>query len=143
MIEGLPEHLAERTRTLRRDGASGGDAVVYWMRFALRGHDNPALDAARHLASARGLPLQVVQVVHAADRFASDRLHRFVLEGARDVAAELEAMGIAYACHVERAGHDQPVLAPLAARAAVVVSEDMPTPDARAELALLGEAVPA
>ena len=142
MIEGLPEHVAERARVLRRDGASGGDAVVYWMRFALRGHDNPALDAARHLASARGLPLQVVQVVHAADRFASDRLHRFVLEGARDVAAELEAMGIAYACHVERAGHDQPVLAPLAARAAVVVSEDMPTPDARAELALLGETVP-
>jgi hypothetical protein len=142
MVEGLPEHLAERARTLRGGERGGGQAVIYWMRFALRGHDNPALDAARQLAANRGLPLQVVQVVHAADRFASDRFHRFVLEGARDVAAELAALNIAFACHVERQGHDQPVLALLAERAAVVVTEDMPTPDARAELTLLGETVP-
>ncbi|MFP4269638.1 MAG: hypothetical protein ACLFTL_03610, partial [Alphaproteobacteria bacterium] len=90
MIEGLAEHLAERARTLRGvaagGAAGGGEAVVYWMRFALRGHDNPALDVARHLAAAHRLPLQVVQLVRAGDRFASDRLHRFVLEGARDIA---------------------------------------------------------
>ena len=142
MIDGLGEHLAERTRIVEGgDGRTDG-VVVYWMRYALRGHENPALDVARHLASARGLPLQVVQVLHAGDRFASNRLHRFVLEGARDVAAELAAAGIAYACHVERLGHAQPVLVPLARRAAVVVSEDMPTPDARAELAFLGDEVP-
>ena len=122
MIDGLPEHLAERARTLRGGEGGGGEAVVYWMRYALRGHDNPALDVARHLASAQGLPLQVVQVVRTGDRFASDRLHRFVLEGARDVAAELTPMGIAYACHVERRGHAQPVLSAFAARAAVIVS---------------------
>jgi len=142
MIDGLPEHLAERARAPRGGEGGGGEAVVYWMRYALRGHENPALDVARHLASAQGLPLQVVQVVRTGDRFASDRLHRFVLEGARDVAAELAPTGIAYACHVERRGHAQPVLSALAARAAVIVSEDMPTPDARAELGLLGETVP-
>ena len=140
MHEHLPPHLEERTRTLRRDDASAGEVVLYWMRYALRGHENPALDVARHVAASRGLPLQVVQIVHAADRFASDRLHRFVLEGARDVAAELAECGIAYACHVERPGHDAAILAALADRAAVVVTEDMPTPDARAELGFLGDA---
>lgn len=142
MIDRLGEHLAERTRVVKPgDGRTDG-VVLYWMRYALRGHDNPALDVARHVASARGLPLQVVQVVHAGDRFASDRLHRFVLEGARDVAAELAAAGIAFACHVERAGHDGPALRPLAERAAIVVSEDLPTPDAREELGLLGDQAP-
>jgi len=141
-LDTLPDHLAERSRLLGSGGANAGDLVVYWMRYALRGHDNPALDVARALAATADRPLVVVQILRAGDRFASDRLHRFVLEGARDVADELAVAGIAHACHVELAGDDDVALRALAERATLFVSEDLPTPDARAELAVVTGGAP-
>ena len=44
--------------------AGQGEHVLYWMRTALRGHENPALDVARAAAlQARDLPLVVVAFV--------------------------------------------------------------------------------
>jgi photolyase PhrII len=120
----LPPHLDERVTRLSQ--ARRGDGIVYWMRTAVRGHDNPALDVAVHLANTSGQPLLVYHAISERYPYASDRHHTFLLEGAHDVADELEQRGIPYALHVERPGHRTPHLRDLAARASVVITEDMP-----------------
>ena len=124
----LPEHLAERTR---RAGGSpalvhGDEMVLYWMRTAVRAHENPALDVALTLANAWGLPVLVYHALSERYPYASDRHHTFALEGARDVQRELQRRGIAYAFHLEREGSRGPHLRALAARSRVVVTEDFP-----------------
>ncbi len=123
----LPARLAERTRWI----GPAGDAprfVLYWMRTAVRAHENPALDAAACLAAALDAPLFVYHAVSERYPYASDRHHTFLLEGARDVAAQLAARGVGYALHVERPGHRGPHLRALAADAGLVVTEDLPVP---------------
>jgi hypothetical protein len=98
------------------------------MRVAVRGHENPALDAAVAMANALGTTAFVYHAVSERYPYASDRHHTFILEGARDVARELRARGIAYALHVERPGSRGPFLRELAEGAALVVTEDAPVP---------------
>lgn len=125
--DDLPNYLRERaTRLNDRPTNPSGRRVVYWMRTAVRGHENPALDAALCIGQRLGLPVLVYHAVSERYPFASDRHHRFILEGARDVAAELHRRGIAHALHVERPGHRQPALTHLAEGAAALVTEDMP-----------------
>ena len=112
--------------------------VLYWMRMAVRDHENPALDAAVAAANALDLPVLVYHGVSERYPYASDRHHTFLLEGARDVAEGLEARGIRYALHVERPGARGPMLAELAKLAALVVTEDVPVPPLDAWTASLG-----
>ena len=121
----LPEHLAPRTRALTAH-APGAGPVVYWMRTAVRAHDNPALDVAATASRALQRPLLVYHALSERYRFASDRHHRFVLEGARDVAEALAARGIAHVFHLERPGHRGPHLRTLAEASALLVTEEMP-----------------
>lgn len=130
-IRHLPDHLSERARSAGAAALGSGGIVLYWMRTALRGHDNAALDAALTLADALDRPLFVYHGLGASEPYASDRVHRFILESARDVAGEFADAGIAYGFHLERPGDDGPALQTLAERAAVVVTEDMPTPPFR------------
>ena len=53
----LPEHLYERTRETRKGWVRKGAFVLYWMRTAMRGHENPALDVAIEAANVLGVPL--------------------------------------------------------------------------------------
>jgi photolyase PhrII len=123
----LPKPVAERLRRLG-DGevARRGEFVLYWMRTAVRGHENPALDAALLAGNALGKRVLVVSVLEESEPYASDRFHTFALEGLRDAAQELIERGVAFALHVERPGHRGRHLEELAARAAIVVTEDMP-----------------
>ena len=123
----LPEHLAERVH-VRQDAPLRGARVVYWMRTAARGHENPALDVARHLSAKLGLPLLVYQGLDERHPYANSRLHHFILEGAKEVARELREAGVSHALHVSRPGHRAPALRLLARSAAVVVTERMPVP---------------
>lgn len=124
----LPTRLAERVEItvgaspLRANGAF----VLYWARTAVRAHENPALDAAITLAQRLALPVFVYHALSERYPFASDRHHRFILEGARDLAAELRERGIGTAFHLEREGHRGPHLVTLARQAAIVVTELMP-----------------
>ncbi|NBC96306.1 MAG: FAD-dependent oxidoreductase, partial [Deinococcus-Thermus bacterium] len=124
----LPPHLEERIDPLNdRPLGPDGRYVLYWMRTAVRGHENPALDTAVALANALGLPAFVYHALDERYPYASDRHHSFILEGARDVQAALADRGIGYAFHLSRPGHRGPHLTTLAKGAAAVVTEDMPT----------------
>ncbi len=133
LLGALPARLSERcvtydpSRALRDAGL-----VVYWMRTAARGHENPALDLAIEVAESQGLRLLVYHGVDERYPYASDRMHTFILQGARDVAAELAARGVPYALHVRREGAREDALTDLSERAALLVTEEMPTDPLRA-----------
>ena len=130
----LPPHLAERTRALPAGGAADerpgerpeGAFVLCWLRCALRAEENPALDAALHLAGAQGLPVLVYLGLSERSGWASDRLHAFQLQAMRELVGALRARGVPAVVHVERPGHRGPVLRQLVSRAAAVVLDDVP-----------------
>jgi photolyase PhrII len=124
----LPSWLDERSRweVVPRERSEVGKFVLYWMHNALRGHENPALDAAICLARQNGLPLLVYQGLTEDYPFASDRHHSFILQGARDVQRELASRGVRYVFHLQRRGDRSPHLKELTKRAAVLITEEMP-----------------
>jgi deoxyribodipyrimidine photolyase len=145
LLRHLPDHLAERTRAVGSSAPAAGQMVLYWLRQGQRGHENPALDAAAELAAALGCPLYVHQSLSPAYPYASDRLCRFVLEGASDLHAELSARGIASALHLERRSitAEFDVVTTLASRAACVVLEDVPVEPWRSDARRLAAATKA
>lgn len=127
LLHGVPPFVAERIRRINQKPVRpGGAFVLYWMRTAARGHENPALDAAIGIANQLGLPVLVYHALSERYPYASDRHHRFILEGARDASREVSARGVRYAFHLERPGHRGPHLRTLAHEAAVVLTEEMP-----------------
>ena len=128
----IPDYLCERichtsSSAIRRDG----EYVVYWMRTAMRAHENPALDVATVVANALSVPLFVLQTLIDQRPFANDRTHTFAIESMRDVQIELAARGVEFAMRVmERRGalKEWSVFQ----RAALVVTEEMPVAPHRA-----------
>jgi photolyase PhrII len=140
----LPDHLRERTRHCQREqsvantGASrAGNFVMYWMRTAVRSDENPALDVAEHLAERLQLPLLIYQAISDDYEFASDRHHRFMLEGARDVQRQLQEQHLSYAFHLTTEDDQTPHLLNLAQQAAWLITEDMPVDPPRRFLNVL------
>jgi len=104
-----------------------GELVLYWMIAARRTRWSFALERATEWARELGLPLVVLEALRCDYRWASDRLHRFVVDGMADNAARLARHGVLYHPYVEpRAGTGRGLLAALASRAAVVVTDDFP-----------------
>ncbi|MEM1179812.1 MAG: deoxyribodipyrimidine photo-lyase, partial [Acidobacteriota bacterium] len=126
-LNALPEPLRERSRALHDDIKTGGDFVLYWTHHALRAFENPALDVAVWAGNQLGLPVLVYQGLGAGHRFDSDRHHTFILEGARDLAEQLEGRGIAYRLFAPQDRERSP-LRGLARRAALTVVEEFPAP---------------
>lgn len=101
--------------------------VLYWMIAARRTHDNFALDRALEYARRLQKPLLVLEALRVDYPYASDRLHRFVIDGMADNARAFRTAGVTYHGYVEPlAGAGRGLLAALAAHAAVVVSDDFP-----------------
>ncbi|HEY5145787.1 MAG TPA: hypothetical protein VII82_03435, partial [Polyangiaceae bacterium] len=74
-----------------------------------------------------GVPCVVYEALRPDYPYASDRVHRFVLEGARDMSAKLAARGLAHAFFLPRTPAEaRGVVARLAARARLIVSDDSP-----------------
>jgi hypothetical protein len=119
----LEPHLQERVDP-SAPAPRDGEFIVYWMRVAARATENPALDVALSMGRQLGKPVFVYHALSQRYRYASDRLHTFILEGARDVQRDLTARGIGSVFHLERT--PEPVLTALAARAALVVTDFMP-----------------
>ncbi|HSO24330.1 MAG TPA: deoxyribodipyrimidine photolyase [Chondromyces sp.] len=120
---------ALRIRAANRAPVNGSGArVVYWMIAARRTAFNFGLQRAADWARHLGLPLLVLEALRVAYPWASDRLHRFVLDGLADNAAALAGKSVAYLPYVEpEAGAGRGLLAALAEDAAVVVTDDYPT----------------
>ncbi|MDX2194084.1 MAG: deoxyribodipyrimidine photo-lyase [Gemmatimonadales bacterium] len=126
----------------------GGEFVLYWMQATFRAHDNFALNEAIAHADALGVPVLVYHGLRADYPWASDRLHTFILESVVDLAAGFAEKGIQYAFHLDRRGAgevaadaarakargappppgaSQSPLVQLADRAALVVTDYLPT----------------
>jgi hypothetical protein len=136
-LDRVERGLAPRTRRANGLGPrEGGDYVLYWMHSSLRADENPAFERAMLEAHRLDRPLVVYHGLSCRYAFASDRIHHFVLEGERHLAAEVAARGARFVHHVERApvryAPGEAPLDRLASRAAVVVTEEVPTGDARA-----------
>ncbi len=128
-LPDLPERLAERTRALSNARAvMPGAFVLYWMHHAVRGHDNPALDTALTFANALKLPVLVYQGLGGRHRYNNDRHHTFILQGAKDAHAQLQARGVRAVFHLDTTGEQPSPLQSLVDRAAAVVFEDYPAP---------------
>jgi deoxyribodipyrimidine photo-lyase len=101
--------------------------VLYWMIAARRPSWNFALDRAVALALELGKPLVILEALEADYPWASDRLHRFVIDGMRDNAAVLRSAPVTYYPYVEpAAGEGRGLLEALAAAACAVVTDDFP-----------------
>ncbi len=82
-----------------------------------------AVDWARHLKK----PLVVFEPLRCGYRWASDRLHQFVVQGMADNARRLRDSQVLYYPYLEpKHGAGRGLLAALAGRACVVVSDDFP-----------------
>ncbi|MDQ3370778.1 MAG: deoxyribodipyrimidine photolyase [Myxococcota bacterium] len=104
-----------------------GTYVLYWMIAARRTANSFALDHAIARAQQLGRPLVVLEPLRAGYRWASDRLHAFVLDGMADNARAFAAAGITYLPYVEpEPGHGKGLLAALARRACLIVTDEQP-----------------
>ncbi|MEM6570732.1 MAG: FAD-dependent oxidoreductase [Planctomycetota bacterium] len=134
--------LAERCLDASLEPREGGELVLLWVRAAMRARSNPALEVAIEAARALDLPLLVYQALDDRHPHASDRLWTFVLEGARDLARDLESRGVRYAFHLVRPGDRSGALAELAQRAALVVCDTHPVEPIRGWTERLRASVP-
>lgn len=106
-----------------------GEYVLYWMTAFRRLGSNFALDRALERCRELKRPLLILEAFRCGYRWASDRHHRFVLDGMRDNArtAARAGKGVLYYPYVEPApDRGKGLLAALARRACVVVGDDCP-----------------
>ena len=86
-----------------------------------------ALDYAARCAAELGKPLVVYEGLRLRYPWASERLHAFILQGMADNRARAAALGINYWPYVEgEETLDRKLVAELARRAVLVVSDDYP-----------------
>lgn len=107
--------------------AAERDVVVYWCVMARRTTWSFALEHAVETAHALGRPLVVLEALRAGYPWASDRLHRFALDGMADDAAAYARAGVEHLAYVEPApGAGAGLLETLAARACCVITDEFP-----------------
>jgi deoxyribodipyrimidine photo-lyase len=112
------------TRPERRSG----EYVLYWMQSTHRFEDNWALRCAVREADRLGLPVIIHQGLDPTYEHANDRIHSFILHNARELAQRAAKLGLRYQFVLRRRrGDDRRVVDRLAARAALVVTDDFPT----------------
>lgn len=108
-----------------------GEFVLYWMIAFRRLSSNFSLQRAVELAVELRKPLLIFEPLRIGYQWASDRIHRFVIDGMAENAARVGALknsGVVYYPYVERrADASKGLLEALAARACVVVTDDFPS----------------
>ena len=105
----------------------GGRFVLYWMVAARRVSFNFALDRAVAYAHRLQRPLLIFEPLRVGYPWASDRLHRFVLDGMAENQRACEHARVAYYPYVEpKPDAGKGLLQALAGHACVVVTDDSP-----------------
>lgn len=107
---------------------SDGKYVLYWMTSARRTRFSFALDHAIEYASELQVPLVILEALRVDYRWASDRFHRFVLDGMAANERDLQGAPVLYYPYVEpRVGAGKGLLAALSEQACVTVTDDFPS----------------
>jgi deoxyribodipyrimidine photo-lyase len=125
----FPTVPAERVRQLNSRQVRGdGQYVLYWMIANRRPGWNFSLDVAVAWATKLKKPLVVFEALRCGYRWASDRLHRFIIDGMRDNAAAFADKPVFYYPYVEPTlDAGKGLLEALAENACAVVTDDFPT----------------
>lgn len=106
---------------------ASGDFVLYWMIANRRTQWNYSLDRALEWCKDLGKPLLILEAVRCDYPWASDRIHRFVLQGMAANRRHLSTKSARYYSYVEtEAGAGKGLVETLASRAAVVITDDFP-----------------
>ena len=109
------------------DPRADGEYVLYWMIANRRSRWNFALDRAIDWALHLDRPLLVLEALRADYRWASDRLHRFIIDGMRDNSHAFAGSPVGYYPYVEpEIGAGQGLLGALASQACAVVTDEFP-----------------
>jgi deoxyribodipyrimidine photo-lyase len=104
-----------------------GRYVLYWMIAQRRTTWNFGLQRAVELSAESKKPLLVFEALRIGYPWASERLHRFVIEGMIDNSAACKSAGVAHYPYVEpAAGDGSGLLEALARHACAVVTDDFP-----------------
>jgi len=104
-----------------------GEYVLYWMIASRRLHFNFALDRALDICATLKKSLVIFEALRIGYPCASDRLHRFVIDGMEDNARTCETHGVCYYPYVEpTVDAGKGLLAALAENACAVVTDDFP-----------------
>lgn len=104
-----------------------GDFVLYWMIANRRIDWNFSMQRAVEWARQLNRPLVVLEALRCDYRWASDRLHHFIIRGMADNSRRLAENRVCYFPYLEpERGAGRGLLAELSQRACVVVSDDFP-----------------
>ncbi|WP_020677143.1 hypothetical protein [Geopsychrobacter electrodiphilus] len=104
-----------------------GDYILYWMTAFRRPFYNFALQRAVEQARQRQKPLLILEALRCDYPYASDRLHRFILNGMADNAAHFGTTAAHYYPFVETGqGAGKGLLEALAGAACLIVADDHP-----------------
>ncbi len=107
----------------------GARFVVYWMTAQRRANWNFALDRAVDWAEHLQKPLLVVEVLGCENRWASERHHRFVIEGMVENVRQFADSPVSYLPYIEsRAGEGRELFRAICRSACLVVTDDYPLP---------------
>ncbi len=104
-----------------------GDHVLYWMIASRRTTYNFGLQRAIEWARELGRPLVVLEALRCDYEWASDRLHRFVLDGMAENEKHFAGSSALYYPYVEPTrGAGKGLLSALGKRACVVITDEFP-----------------
>jgi deoxyribodipyrimidine photo-lyase len=104
-----------------------GDYVLYWMTSYRRVSWNYSLDRAVCRAKELDKPLVILEALRCGYEWASDRIHRFILDGMADNARNLEKKKCIYYPFVETSPDSgKGLLEALGKRACLVVTDHFP-----------------
>jgi deoxyribodipyrimidine photo-lyase len=109
------------------DANRDGEFVLYWMTSFRRTTRSFALDRAIEWAEQLQRPLVVLEALRCGHKWASDRMHSFVVDGMAENAKRFEEAGILYYPYLElEKGTGKGLLRAISERACVVVTDDYP-----------------
>lgn len=124
-VQTVPDIRIERVNEAPVRG--GGRYVLYWMIAARRPRHNFGLQRAIEVARDHAAGLVVLEALRCDYRWASDRIHQFVVEGMEANRAAFRNTPIRYYPYVEtRKGDGKGLLEALAQQAIAVVTDDFP-----------------
>ncbi len=104
-----------------------GDFVLYWMVAFRRLHWNFSLEQAVAWALELKKPLVILEALRCGYPWASDRLHRFILDGMADNLRQAAKHNVLYYPYVEqKEGAGKGLLAALGKKACIIVTDDYP-----------------